>query len=61
MIKLRVKIESNGNTFNYRFEKPDDFIIAKENLELQELVNQACEDSHFEDGIEITLYSQMDW
>lgn len=61
MINLRVKIDSNGNTFNFRHELSDDFIFAKENLELQKIVQKDCDESHQEEIQDVTLFVKWDW
>jgi hypothetical protein len=61
MINLRVKIDSNGNTFNFRHELEDDFVIAKENLSLQKIVEIDCEESHCKEIDDVTLYVKWDW
>jgi hypothetical protein len=61
MIKLRVKLDSNGNTFNFRHELPDDYVLAKENLELQKLVQSDCDESHLTEIEDVTLFVKWYW
>lgn len=61
MIRLRVKIESNGNTFNFRHELPDDYSLAQSNEHLQALVQKDCDDSHCEEIQDVTLYVTWEW
>jgi uncharacterized protein YktB (UPF0637 family) len=61
MISLKVKIESNGNTFNFRHELPDGFVISKDNPEMQRLVQKDCDDSHLEEIEDVSVYAKFVW
>jgi hypothetical protein len=61
MIFLRVKIDSNGNTFNFRHEMPDNFNFSKENQELISIVDNDCKELHLKNIEDVTLFIKCDW
>lgn len=58
MINLRVKIESNGNTFNFRHEMINDFL--KDNLEINQLIQNDCIESNCKEIQDVTLFIKKD-
>lgn len=61
MIRIRVKIESNGNTYNFRFEKEEDYNVSKENLDLQNLVRQCVDGLNLKEKPDIKVFATFEW
>lgn len=59
MIKLKIKIESNGDYYVTRKELPDGFPITMSNPDLQKIVLEAQEESHYEEIQDTTLTATL--
>ena len=59
MIKLKIKIESNGDYYVCKKELPDDFAITMINPDLQKIVLDAQTESHYEQIQDTTLTATM--
>lgn len=61
MIKLKIKIKSDATTFTHLEFLPDEYIVSKQNAELQTLVEKICKASHLEDIQDVTLTAYFEW
>lgn len=61
MIKLRIKIKTDSTTFTHVEFLPDEYIISKNNEELQRLVQKICDESHFKEIQDVKLYATFEW
>jgi len=57
-IKIKVRSASNSNTFEYKDTLDPNFVASRENPEFLELIQKACDASHFEEIVEVyaTVY-----
>lgn len=61
MITLRIKIKSDTQTFTQVHFLPEEYIVSKQNNDLQALVQKACEDSHIEDIQDVKVTASFEW
>lgn len=61
MIKLRIKIKSDATTFSKLEFLNDDYVVSKQNNDLQNLVQKACDDSHIEDIQDVSVTAIFEW
>jgi len=61
MIKLRIKIKTDATTFTHIEFLPENYVISKENKELQYLVQQICDKSHFTEIQSVKLAASFEW
>ena len=61
MIKLRVKVVADATTYTHLEFLPDNYNVAKENLDLQKLVEKVCNDSHIEDIQDVKVTASFEW
>lgn len=61
MIKLKVKIKSDATTFSKVEFLEDSYIVAKENMKLQSLVEDICKESHIEDIQDVQVTATFEW
>lgn len=61
MIKLRIKIKSDATTYSHVEMLEESYNVSKENLQLQQLVEKVCKDSHLEDIQDVKVTASFEW
>ena len=61
MIKLKIKIKSDATTFTKIEFLPDNYMICKENKDLQIFVEKVCKESHIEDIQDVIVTAIFEW
>ena len=61
MIKLRIKIKSDSNTYTHLEFLHDDYNISKQNKDLISLVEKTCRDSNIEEIQDVIVSATFDW
>ena len=61
MIRLKIKVSGEDKTYTQDFLLEDDFVIAKTNTILQQMVQKACDESIIEMIDDVIVRASFDW
>lgn len=62
MIKVKIKIKSTeAKKYEDILFLDDNYVISKQNAELQAKVQKVCEDSHIEDIQDVNVTAYFEW
>ena len=61
MIRLRIKIKSlNGETYTNDEHLPDDFMVSRQNLEFNDIIERNIKKSHLEEIESVKVSAHFD-
>ena len=61
MIKIKIRVKTEANTYIHTEYVDDNYIISKLNEDLKMLVEKVCKDSHLENIEDVIITAIFDW